>query len=60
VSYDGGQVVHLPVRDIDEGVDVLLVMVAGVRPTARVQAFTRYCGEILPDVPHAVHKLNLD
>jgi DNA-binding transcriptional LysR family regulator len=50
VSYDGGQVVHLPVRDIDEGVDVLLVRVAGVRPTARVQAFTRYCKEVLPSV----------
>jgi DNA-binding transcriptional LysR family regulator len=50
VSYDGGRVVHLPARDMDERVDVLLVRAAGVRPTARVQAFTRYCKEVLPSV----------
>jgi DNA-binding transcriptional LysR family regulator len=60
VSYDGGHVVHLPVRDIDEGVDVLLVRAAGARPTARAQAFIGYCGEILSGIPDKAHKLNLD
>ena len=60
VSYDGGRVAHLPVRNMDEHVDVLLVRAAGVRPTSRVRAFTQYCKEILPVGPHPISSSSID
>jgi DNA-binding transcriptional LysR family regulator len=42
-SYDGGRVVHLPVRGLGEHVDVLLAHADAAQPTARVHAFIEHC-----------------
>jgi DNA-binding transcriptional LysR family regulator len=47
VSYDGGHVVHVPIRDIDEHVDVLLARAIATQPTARVRAFADHCRQTL-------------
>jgi DNA-binding transcriptional LysR family regulator len=47
MSYDGGHVVHVPIRDIDEHVDVLLARADATQPTARVRAFADHCRETL-------------
>jgi DNA-binding transcriptional LysR family regulator len=47
MSYDGGRVVHLPIRDLDEHVDVLLVRADATQPTARMQAFADHCRQTL-------------
>jgi DNA-binding transcriptional LysR family regulator len=47
MSYDGGRVVHLPLRDIDEHVDVLLVQADAAHPTARTRAFADHCRRTL-------------
>ena len=47
VSYDGGLVVHLPVRNLDEHVDVLLAQPDAGHPTARMRAFIDHCRRTL-------------
>jgi DNA-binding transcriptional LysR family regulator len=44
-TYDGGQVVSVPIRDDVPPLDVVLASVRGVRPTARASAFTETCQE---------------
>ncbi|GIG77425.1 LysR family transcriptional regulator [Planotetraspora kaengkrachanensis] len=44
-TYDGGQVVCVPIRDEVPPLDVVLASVRGVRPTARASAFTETCQE---------------
>jgi len=47
MSYDGARVVHLPVRDLDEHVDVLLAQADSAHLTARMRAFAEHCRRTL-------------
>jgi DNA-binding transcriptional LysR family regulator len=51
LSYEGLEVAHVAVGDLDALVDVLLVMPAGVRPTRRVRALADYCLHTLAGGP---------